>query len=131
MQEHPNAALVRAGLEAFAAGSLEGFVGIFSDDVVWHVPGANRFSGRFDGKTAVAERAERIFAAGITPSFQVHDVVANDDHVVALVHFQVENADGARYEQPQVQVMHMRDGKVADFWIMNQDQAVLDLLLGS
>ena len=49
---------------------------------------------------------------------------------VALVHLHLEVADGRRYDQPQVQVAHMRDGRIVEFWTMNQDQAVLDLLIG-
>jgi ketosteroid isomerase-like protein len=57
-------------------------------------------------------------------------VVANDEHAVALAHLHLEVADGRRYDQPQVQVAHVRAGKIVEFWTMNQDQAVLDLMIG-
>jgi len=63
-------------------------------------------------------------------SFAIHDVIGNDEHVVALVHVTVTDADGTRYEGPQVQVMHVRDGKATEFWGMNQDQAAMDVVLG-
>ncbi len=68
--------------------------------------------------------------AGISTSFDIHDVVANDEHAVALVHLHLEVADGRRYDQPQVQVAHVQQGRIVEFWTMNQDQAVLDLLVG-
>jgi ketosteroid isomerase-like protein len=129
--EHPNAALGRRLLDAFAASGPEPLAAATTDDVVWHSPGTNRFAGRFDGQRAVIDRFERIRGAGISSRFEIHDVVANDRHVVALVHLHVENASGARYDQPQVQVMHVRDGRIAEVWSMNQDQAVFDVLMGA
>ena len=37
----------------------------------------------------------------------------------------------AATQDPQVQVMHVRDGKVTEFWGMNQDQAAMDVVLGA
>lgn len=76
------------------------------------------------------QRLDQMQEAGISTSFDVHDVVANDEHAVALVHLHLEVADGRRYDQPQVQVAHVRNGRIVEFWTMNEDQAVLDLLIG-
>ena len=92
--------------------------------------GTNRFSGRFEGRAAVMRRLDAMQEAGIVSRFDVHDVVANDEHAIALVHQHLEVADGRRYDQQQVQVAHVRDGAIAEFWTMNQDQAVIDLLIG-
>jgi ketosteroid isomerase-like protein len=128
--EHPNAILLRGLIDAFAAGSVPAEERALAEDVVWHAPGTNRFSGRFEGRDAVIRRLDAMQEAGIVPSFDVHDVVANDEHAVALVHQHLEVADGRRYDQQQVMVAHVRDGRIAEFWTMNQDQAVIDLLIG-
>jgi uncharacterized protein len=130
VSEHPNAVVVRAAFDAFDAGDLDAVGRAFTDDVVWHVPGMNRFAGRFEGREAVLERLGRMREAGVQTRLEVHDVVANDEHAVALVHLHVANAGGQRYDQQQVQVWHMRDSRCHEYWAMNQDQAVLDLLLG-
>lgn len=130
MADHPNAEMFRSAMEALAAADLDGFAGALTDDVVWHAPGTSRFGGRFEGKEAVLDRMRRMREAGIRTRFEVHDVLGNDVHVVALVHMHVENAEGGRYHEPQVNVMHVRGGKVAEFWAMNQDQPVIDTLLG-
>jgi uncharacterized protein len=130
VDEHPNGTLMRRLLEAFAAGDVAAMETAFDDDVTWHAPGTNRFSGQFRGRTAAMHRLAGMREAGISTRFDVHDVVANDEHVVALVHLHLEVADGRRYDQPQVQVAHVRDGRIVEFWTMNQDQAVLDLLIG-
>jgi len=130
MEEHPNGALLRGLFQAFAARDLHAMEECFDDEVTWHAPGTNRFSGQFRGRTAAMQRLAQMREAGISTGFDVHDVVANDEHAVALVHLHLEVADGRRYDQPQVQVAHIRDGRIVEFWTMNQDQAVLDLLIG-
>ena len=130
MDAHPNGTLLRGLLEAFAGGDVAAMETAIDDDMIWHAPGTNRFSGQFRGRTAAMQRLAQMREAGISTRFDVHDVVANDEHVVALVHVHLEVADGRRYDQPQVQVAHVRDGRIVEFWTMNQDQAVLDLLVG-
>ncbi|HEX5938580.1 MAG TPA: hypothetical protein VFZ75_12965 [Actinomycetota bacterium] len=76
-------------------------------------------------------RLDAMQRAGIVPRSDVHDVVANDEHAIALVHQHLEVADGRRYDQQQVLVAHVRDGRIAELWTMNQDQAVVDLLFGA
>jgi hypothetical protein len=115
---------------ATVAGDVETMAPSIPDDVVWHAPGTNRVSGRFEGKAEMMARLGRMREAGITTSFQIHDVIGNDEHVVALVHLRVANSEGASYDQPQVHVMHVRHGLLAELWVMNQDQAVLDVILG-
>jgi ketosteroid isomerase-like protein len=129
MDEHPNATVVRGAFDAFAADDLAALGAVFTDDVVWHVPGMHRFAGRFEGRASVLERLERMREAGIEQTLEVHDVVANDEHAVALVRLRVAGPDGRRYDQQQVQVWHMRDGRCHEYWAMNEDQAVLDVLL--
>jgi len=131
MEEHPNGTLLRGLLEAFAARDLRAMEACFDDDVTWHAPGTNRFRRQFRGRTAAMQRLAQMQEAGISTGFDMHDVVANDEHAVALVHLHLEVADGRRYDQPQVQVAHIREGRIVEFWTMNQDQAVLDLLIGS
>jgi hypothetical protein len=127
---HPNDTLLRRLVDALAAEDVDAIDACFGDDVTWHSPGTNRFSGQFRGRVAVMERLAQMREAGLSTRFDVHDVVANEEHAVALVHLHLEVADGRRYDQPQVQVAHTRDGRIVEFWTMNQDQAVLDLLIG-
>jgi ketosteroid isomerase-like protein len=130
VEEHPNGTLLRGLLQALADRDVAAMETAFDDDVTWHAPGTNRFSGQFRGRTAAMQRLDQMREAGISTRFDVHDVVANDEHAVALVHLHLEVSDGRRYDQPQVQVAHVRSGRIAEFWTMNQDQAVLDLLIG-
>ncbi len=128
MEEHPNATLFRDAMAAMSRGDLEGFLAAFTDDVVWHAPGTSRFGGRYEGKDAVVGRFRRMAETGVTTRMDVHDVLGNDEHIVALLHMHLETEAGS-YHEPHVNVMHVRDGRIAEFWAMSQDQAVIDWLL--
>ena len=52
----------------------------------------------------------------------IHDVVGNDEHVVALLHFSFER-DGRTLEGNETWVSHMSDGRVTETWVFIWDQA--------
>ena len=56
--EHPNATLVREGMEAFDRGDIEAYGATLSDDIVWHQIGAPTLQrqGRDEGEHAGAGR---------------------------------------------------------------------------
>ena len=130
MTDHPDAAIARTAIDAFSRGDMTAMLELVDDEVVWHAPGTNRFSGKFEGKAAVIDRFARMTEAGVVTTLEIHDVVGNDEHVVALVRATVTAADGRSYQTPQVQAMHIRDGRCVEFWGMNQDQAAMDEILG-
>ena len=112
-----------------ARGDREAMAAAFADDVVArarHQP-VQRHVPRQGRRSRSPREALR---SRLQTRFDVHDVVANVEHAVALVHLHLEDAGGRRYDQQQVQVMHLREGLIAEYWAMNQDQAVLDLLMG-
>ena len=83
---HPNEDLVRRGYKAFGTGDIATLSELFADDIVWHAGGRSPITGDYKGKDEVfgffAQLAER---AGGTFRIDIHDVLANDEHVVALV----------------------------------------------
>ena len=122
MPEHPNAISFRAGLDSFTRGDPETLGDLLAEDIVWHAPGNNPYSGTFVGKQATMERMRRMAREGIVWDFAIHDVLANDDHVVVLIEATLAKGVATTHER-QVQVMHVRDGKMTEFWAMNEDQA--------
>jgi hypothetical protein len=65
---------------------------------------------------------------GIVWDLAIHDVLANDDHVVVMVEATLTKGVAMTQER-QVQIMHVRDGKMTEFWAMNEDQAANDAVL--
>ena len=83
MADHPNATLLRKGYAAFGKGDMATLTDLFSEDVVWHLPGNNQLSGVHRGRDAVfAIFARTTQLSGGTFKIEVHDVLANDEHAV-------------------------------------------------
>ena len=122
MDEHPNAALIRRMYEALSKGDFVSVrTEVFSEDMVWHLPGRHPMSGDHVGRDAVLT-AMRYFD-GI--QLELHDVVANDQHAVALLRAKGERR-GKRYDALEIDVFHIKDGKITEFWSFSEDQRVTD-----
>lgn len=126
---HPNEDRIRTGYEAFSGGDFAALNELFADDIVWHLGGRNQLSGDHSGKEAVfgvfAKSAE---LTGGTFRLDIHDVLANDEHGVALVTASGER-DGKRLEDRQVHVFHISDGIVTEHWSHTSDQYTVDEFL--
>lgn len=113
---HPNEDLLRKGYDAFGRGDMDWLNEHFADDLVWHTPGNNPLAGDLKGKEAVFELfAKQMEITGGTLRIEVHDVLANDEHGVALVRVTGER-DGKRLEDKQAHVFHLEGEKVIEFW---------------
>ena len=120
MTDHPNVAAARGAYEAFSAGDTTALANRLADDVIWHTIGGDTMNGA----SAVAESMSGL--AEYDVSLSVHDVVGNDDHVVALVAVTVQTEDGP-FSYRTAEIYHMADGKVTERWSFSDDtQAVVD-----
>ena len=115
MSDHPNLVRARAGYEAFATGDLAAVSDFFSDDIVWHSGGSNVLTGDYVGKDAVLGFFKN----------DIHDMLANDEHGVALVTVSATRG-GKSLEFHIVHVFHMSDGKMTEFWAFPEDQRAFD-----
>ncbi len=124
---HPNEDLVREGFAAFARGDITALErDYFAEDICWHFPGRSRFAGDHRGAAQVAEHFRAMAElSGGTHRIEVHDVLGNDDHVVAL-HVTRAERDGRRLEINAIQVFHVRDGKITEAWTSHSDVYALD-----
>jgi uncharacterized protein len=129
--EHPNAALTREGLGAFQRGDMEWLDRHLEDDVVWNVGGNSKWSGAYEGKAKVFDYWGRQAQAlgGAPPNLDIHDVLGNDDHVVAMGSATATAPDGSSAEWKYVLVFHIRDEKVTEAWVMAENDAAVDPFL--
>lgn len=126
MTDHPNLVSARRGYQAFADGDLATVGELLDDNIVWHVGGNNTISGDYEGKEAVLSFFGRLMQeTGGSFKSDIHDMLANDEHGVALV-TQSATRGGTSIEGPVVQVFHMRDGKMTEFWTFARDQSEID-----
>jgi ketosteroid isomerase-like protein len=120
---HPNEVLLRREYEAFETRDLGTLDEVFADDVVYHIPGRNPFAGDHRGKRAVL----RLFEVDRGASFrsEIHDVLANDRHAVALTRVRGER-EGRILDDITVHVVHVSHGKITEAWFFPGDQAASD-----
>lgn len=124
---HPNEDLVREGYAAFGRGDLAALQSqFFAEDIRWHYPGRSPFGGDYQGVARVVEWLGRNFEASEgTIRIELHDVVANDEHAVALFTVRAERA-GKQLQDNSVQVFHIRGGKVTEVWSYPADLYATD-----
>lgn len=121
MQEHPNAAMVRRALDAFNRGEIQEFADVVADDVEWHQIGEPSL---IHGKQALAESMPGEGQVDWEITADVHDVVANDEHTVALVNATARRG-GRTFEYRTAEILHIRDGKITERWAFSDDTAAI------
>lgn len=124
MADHPNVAAVRKAWQALIDGDPTQLYELTAPDAVLHMcPGQSWLSGSHQGRdTAFGLLMQSGQATRNSMKTTIHDVVGNDEHVVALLHFSFER-DGRSLEGNESWVSHMRDGKLIETWVFVWDQA--------
>ncbi len=127
MAEHPNVAVVRRALQAMTEQDMSkaqeemAVVDAFmADDIVWHEIGrAEPRRGKDELRAAMMSGAQDYSIA-----YEVHDVLANDDHAVALGTATATRGD-ATLTYMTTEIFHMRDGKATERWAFSDDTAAI------
>jgi ketosteroid isomerase-like protein len=121
MEEHPNAAVVRRMNEAMGSGDMETAASFVADDVVWHVIGA---AEPIRGKAQLAASMASFAEADI--KYDVHDVLASDDHVIALG-TATATIGGRSLTYRTAEIYHVGNGQVTERWAFSDDtKAITD-----
>ena|SRR5215813_1866351 len=128
---HPNEELLRQGFDALSKGDIETFAALLTDGVVLHFPGRGPLAGDHRGKDQVlATWAKQAELTGGTFRLELHDILANDEHAVALTVARAERG-GRAWEDNAVAVFHIRDRKVSEIWLHPGDQYAGDEFFSS
>jgi uncharacterized protein len=119
---HPNEDLVRETFAASGRGDIDALRNqYFAESIRLRYPGRSPLAGDYDGLAQVLGFFGRAFElSGGTFRTELHDVVANNEHAVALFTARADRA-GRRLGDHIVEVMHIRDGKAAEAWIYPAD----------
>lgn len=122
MTDHPNAARYRELSKTVEAGDFSSYIDAISDDVEWWEIGADE---PVRGKAALAERMQSMMASGGSIKADLHDVVANDEHMIALVSATVER-EGKTLSYKTAEIYHVKDGKITHRWAFSDDTAAIN-----
>lgn len=126
------AAVARQYVDALSAKDFATVTTLYADDLVWHQPGANRFSGTLHGPDAV----NAMIGAMMTVSQGTFELavtgapMVNGDQVAVPVHFSGRR-DGATLGQDGVDVLRVQDGRIAEVRLFSSAQKDEDTFWGT
>ncbi|GAA1938529.1 nuclear transport factor 2 family protein [Kitasatospora viridis] len=127
MAEHPHAALIRTGYDAFSRGDVETLKGMMTTDCTHHVPGSSPMSGDFKGADAVLGYYGRL-ASETNGTFRVdlrHVLVDGRGHVMSVHRFTAERA-GKRIDMTGGIVFRVIGEKITDLDECVEDMTATD-----
>ena len=109
--EHPNVELYRRLTAAFQAGDIDTVKGALAPGLRWHEAGHPEVMGREAVLQQMSGAIKRIDG-----NIAVHDVSANDEHVVALINVALRKPDGSEIAYPAIEIAHMSEGVITERW---------------
>jgi ketosteroid isomerase-like protein len=113
---------VRNGFDAFTRGDMQAVSEQFTDDAVWHGTGTTRLGGDHRGKQAVIANIVDFAQSYQDIKMDLHDIVANEQHVVALVTTSVSRS-GKSYKSQETYVFHVNnDAKITEAWAITDTE---------
>ncbi|MEU0216720.1 nuclear transport factor 2 family protein [Streptomyces sp. NPDC006265] len=126
-----NVDIAREYFQAVQKGDLAKVGELLGEEIVWHQPGANQFSGERKGRDAVFAMLGGMMEAsqGSFAIDTVHALMGNGDMVAASIHFAGRREDGSM-SMDGVDVLRLQDGKIVEMWLFSGDQVAEDAFWG-
>ena len=120
--------IVRKYAGAWTAGDAATLVALYADDIVLHYFGDNPLAGDHTGKAGALAVLGKISQAVKRAAPEIHDVLGGEHHAAILAKERWgEGADAV--ELNRVLLYHVRDGKISECWIYDEDQRNVDRIL--
>jgi uncharacterized protein len=120
--------VVKRYADAWAANDMKSIVDCYHDEVVFHYFGQNPLAGTHRGKPACLAVLKQVREKTNRKLLSIRDVLVGEVFgvIVAVEQFQ----DNGRAVQLERLLRYtVRDGKLSECWIYDQDQRVVDSLL--
>jgi len=123
MAEHPHAALVRKGYDAFSRGDMDTMRTLIASDATHHVPGSHPLSGDFKGQDAIIDLYRRLAEEtdGTMRVALLNVLVDGRGHAVSVHRFTAER-QGRRIDETGSIVFRVVGDKMTDL-----DECVEDI----
>ncbi len=126
MAEHENVAMVRRAMQAMnemdmskADEEMAVVDAFMADDIVWHEIGrAEPRRGKDELRATMSEFSDT------TIKYDLHDVIANDEHAIALG-TATATRNGKTLEYRTAEIFHIRDGRAVERWAFSDDTAAI------
>lgn len=118
-------AVVQRYADAWLANDLRAIVECYHDDVVFHYFGESPLAGTHVGKAACLQVLKQVRERTNRKLVAIKDVLAGEHYglVVAVERFE---RDGSAVELERLLKYTVRDGKLAECWIYDENQRLVD-----
>lgn len=121
-----NESLLRDSYAALGRGDMDTIRRIFAPDCVLHIPGNNPLSGEKHGiDEAVGYFGELMTRSEGTFVIDLHQVMTNDDYVVAF-HHETGRKGGLVLDNQLSVVSRIQNGRPQEIWVFYFDQPQAD-----
>ena len=119
--EHPNVTLARKMNDAMASGDMQTAADCLTDDIVWHSIGqAEPARGKGELQASMGAMADT------TITWETHDVLANDEHIIGIGTATAVRGDET-FTYRTAEIYHVRDGQISERWAFSDDtKAITD-----
>jgi hypothetical protein len=119
---------VRRYADAWAANDFAAIVDAYHDGIVFHYFGRNPLAGKHEGKAACLAVLKKIREKTNRKLLAILDVQAGEHYGTVIARERFER-DGRSVEVERVLKYADRDGKLAECWVYDEDQRLIDELL--
>jgi ketosteroid isomerase-like protein len=117
--------VVKRYADAWVANDLRAIVDSYHDEVVFHYFGRSPLAGTHRGKTACLAVLKQVREKTNRKLVSVRDVLAGE-HFGVIVAVERFERGGASVEIERMLRYRVRDGKLAECWIYDEDQRLVD-----
>jgi ketosteroid isomerase-like protein len=126
-----NIDIARTYFQAVQTGDMAALGDLLDADIVWHQPGAHRFSGDHKGQGAVFGMLGQMMetSQGTFAIDKIHTLMGNGDMVAAHIHFTGRRGDTSM-AMDGVDLLRIQNGKITEMWLFSGDQAAEDAFWG-
>ena len=132
MTDDNPAAVATRYFDALASGDVPAAMALLSPEIVWHQPGANRFSGDHHGLEGVGALLGRMMEAS-AGTFQLAvtgPAMINGDMVAVPVRFSGQR-EGVAMDMTGIDLLTIADGAIAAVHLFSEDGAAEDRFWGT
>lgn len=109
---------------------MAAILGLYHDDFTLHYLGRSPMAGDHEGKMAAVQALGRVQTLTNRKLVEIHDVLSSEDHGAVLARERFEQG-GKTLEVNRILLYHVRDGKLAECWLFDDDQRAVDEFWGA
>ena len=120
-----NEAIIKRYCEAWKKGDLPTMFGLYHDEFILHYFGRSPLAGEHRGKAAVIGVLGKVQKLTNRQLLEIRDVLASDDHAIVIARERF-GRDGKQLEANRIFVYRVRDGKLWECWVYDEDQRAVD-----